>query len=120
VSDSADRFLFTAAAAELGVVGGEVGAFGADGGAGALGQLRGQPPGPRAGSSGFPVAGRLVMAWTGARPGDEVPDGRELSEDSAVAEAIARFEGLGTPNGDRDSCCQPRGLRLEGPPGGQS
>ena len=56
VADRADRFLLAAAASELREVRGEVGLFGAHSGAGALGQLRGQPPRPRAGSARFPVA----------------------------------------------------------------
>ena len=51
VADRADRFGFAAASAELREVRGEVGLFGADSGAGALGQLRGQPGGPWAGSA---------------------------------------------------------------------
>jgi len=44
-----------------------------------------------------------------------VPEKAELSDDSASTKRIARFEGLGAPNGDRDSRCQPRVLRLDGP-----
>jgi len=57
VTDRADRFLFAAASTELSEVRGEVGLFGADSGAGALGQLLGQPLRPLAGSARFPVAG---------------------------------------------------------------
>ena len=41
VTDRADRFLLSAAPAELGVVRGEIGVLGADCGTGAFGQLRG-------------------------------------------------------------------------------
>ena len=57
VPDRADRLLLAAAASELREVRGEVGLFGADSGAGALSQLRCQPPRSRAGSARFPMAG---------------------------------------------------------------
>jgi hypothetical protein len=59
VADRADRFGFTASSAQLGVVGGEVGALGADGGPGALGQLVGQPTRTGAGSSRAPA----IRGW---------------------------------------------------------
>ena len=57
VADRADRFGLAAASAELGEVRGEVGAFGADGGAGALGQRAVSQRGPGRVSSGAPSAG---------------------------------------------------------------
>src|SRR5436305_13299672 len=56
VADSADGFLFPAPTAELGVVGGEIGFFGADCGAGALGELGCQPAGSGASPPGASVA----------------------------------------------------------------
>jgi hypothetical protein len=57
VSDRADRFLLSASSAQLREVGGEVGAFGSDGGPGAFGQLVGEPAGAGAGSPGASPAG---------------------------------------------------------------
>src|SRR5215218_5690835 len=57
VADRADRFGLAASCAQLGEVGGEVGALGADGGPRALGQLVGQPTRTGAGSSRAPATG---------------------------------------------------------------
>jgi hypothetical protein len=57
VADRADRFLFAAPVAELGEVRGEIGAFGAHGGTGALSQLGGEPAGSGAGSPGASATG---------------------------------------------------------------
>jgi hypothetical protein len=57
VADRAYGFRFAASAAQLGVVRGEIGVFGADGGAGALRELGGQPAWPGAGSPGASAAG---------------------------------------------------------------
>ena len=51
VADRADRFLLSAAAAELGEVRGEIGVFRAHRSAGAFGELRGQPRRPGTGAS---------------------------------------------------------------------
>lgn len=57
VADCADRFGLTAPSAELGEVGGEIGAFGADGSPSALGQLGGEPAWSGAGASRATAAG---------------------------------------------------------------
>ena len=58
VADRADRFGLTASSAQAGVVGGEVGACGADGGPSrAFGQLVGEPAWPGTGLSRPPAAG---------------------------------------------------------------
>ena len=57
VADRADGFGLAAPSAQLGVVGGEVGALGSDGGSCAFGELVGEPAGAGAGSSRAPTAG---------------------------------------------------------------
>ena len=67
VTDRADCFRFAASAAQLCEVRGEVGAFGPDRGAGAFGELLGEPARTVTGSTRTPMASRLVV--TGASPG---------------------------------------------------
>src|SRR5947209_2520185 len=68
VADRADRFRFAASAAQLCEVGGEVGAFGADRGSGAFGELLSEPARTVTGPTGTPVASRLVVTWASPGP----------------------------------------------------
>src|SRR5213592_880069 len=72
VAGGADRFRVAAAAADLPVVGGEVGVLAAGGGAGGLGQRLAQPAVAVAGLAGAASATRGVEAGADGRPGDEV------------------------------------------------
>src|SRR6266536_847801 len=72
VAGGADRFGVAAAAADLPVVGGEVGVLTAGGGAGGFVQRFAQPTVAVTGSAGAPSAARLVDAGADSGPGDEV------------------------------------------------
>src|SRR5207247_6233213 len=72
VAGGADRFLLAAAAADLPVVGGEVGLLRARGGTGGFAESGAQPAVAVAGLAGAALAAGLVGAGADARPGDEV------------------------------------------------
>src|SRR6266508_3280340 len=69
VAGGADCFGVAAAAADLPVVGGEVGVFAAGGGAGGFGEGVAQPAVAVAGAAGAALAGRLVGAGADRGPG---------------------------------------------------
>ena len=112
VADRADRLGFTAPSPELGEVGGEVGALGADGGPRALGELVGKPARSGAGSSRASAAGRFVVAGARSGPGGEVPDRREQRHvESALGDQDLR--GVGLDAGDRAQQLDEVGVRCE-------
>src|SRR2546425_8329824 len=85
VAGGADRFRVAAAAADLPVVGGEVGVFAAGGGAGGLGQRLAQPAVAVAGLAGAASAAGGVDAGADRGPGDEVLG---AAEDARVDAAL--------------------------------
>src|SRR6266536_4068519 len=100
VAGGADRLRVAAAAADLPVVGGQVGVLAAGGAAGCLGQRAAQPAVAAAGFAGAASAARLVGAGADRGPGDEVAGGRE---DAHVEAALGdqHLGGVAADAGDR-------------------
>src|SRR6266498_3934911 len=113
VAGGADRFCVAAAAADLPVVGGEVGVLAAGGGAGGLGQRLAQPAVAVAGLAGAASAAGGVEAGADGRPGDEVLG---ASEDAHVEAALGdqHAGGVDADAGDRAEQLDELGVGLGG------